>query len=340
MGPMLRVALLCAALVACQTAPPPTVYIETSQKSHSESFYRGLIESTVQVAVSCEDGNSTGSGVIIQSQWTGGSTIATAAHVADPGCEYKIRDLVFKTIARDEDYDIAILRGPRLNGKAVPFRRPHLGQEVIAVGYPYQPLIRDTALQITRGQLSAFLGERYKVSAPMYFGSSGGPVFDGTGALVGLTVSLWAQGRHPYPGEYFVTPAWRVFDMSRRFTKDFEVQELACRCGVPVPQALYPNALEITRRAQILRDSLGTPLLVVSGYRTREHNDRVGGAPRSHHLHAEALDLRSLYHTPAELADRYEALIASGEVPDGGLGIYRNHIHIDIGPAGRRWDKR
>jgi uncharacterized protein YcbK (DUF882 family) len=127
--------------------------------------------------------------------------------------------------------------------------------------------------------------------------------------------------------------------MSRRFSKNFDAAELACHDGSPVPVLYYDNATEVCRRAQVLRDLLGTTLKVNSGYRTLEYNRKVGGAKDSMHLSASALDLRSLYWTADQLADLYEGLIRLKLVPDGGLGRYDTFIHIDIGRP-RRWDER
>lgn len=126
--------------------------------------------------------------------------------------------------------------------------------------------------------------------------------------------------------------------MGPRFTKNFSVAELACKDGTPVPQALYANAKAIAERAQKLRDLVG-PLSVNSAYRTKQHNDTVGGAKESYHLTASAMDVRSTggVWTAHQLYLLYEGLIRLGVVPDGGLGRYKEFIHIDIGPA-RRWE--
>lgn len=320
---------LCFFLGACEhrleVLPEPT-------KEPTHERYLRLTKATVQVHTHCSGGNSTGSGVLID--WT---TVATANHVVDEGCTYKIHGSEWKVIARDEPGDIALLQGVTYAGEPVELETdPYLGEALIAIGYPHQPLTGDTQLQITTGVLSAKYADRYKISAPIYFGSSGGPVFTQEGKLLGLSVSLMTRGGNPMPGEWFATPAYRIQRLSRRFTKNFSVAELACKCGVPVPRKYYPNALEIVERAEKLRASVGHPLLVVSGFRTPDHNTEVGGAPESYHLTASALDLRSARVPAHELAAVYEALIASGKVPDGGLGVYADHIHIDLGPA-RRW---
>ncbi len=114
------------------------------------------------------------------------------------------------------------------------------------------------------------------------------------------------------------------------------MDELACKDGNPVPQEFYPNAEAICKRADKLRELLGVPLHVNSGYRTAAYNKHVGGKPHSEHLTASALDLRCHEWTPAQMADLYEGLIRLGIVPDGGIGRYDSFIHIDIGKP-RRW---
>lgn len=126
--------------------------------------------------------------------------------------------------------------------------------------------------------------------------------------------------------------------MHRQLTENFHVSELMCRDGTPVPSEYMENAYEVCRRAQVLRDIVG-PLVVLSGYRTPDYNRRVGGAKKSQHLTASALDLRSSLHPAGGLYIIYLGLIDRGQVPDGGIGLYvrKNFLHIDIGRAGRRW---
>jgi uncharacterized protein YcbK (DUF882 family) len=125
----------------------------------------------------------------------------------------------------------------------------------------------------------------------------------------------------------------------RRFAKSFPVTEVACKDGTPVPDVYYENATAICERAQKLRDLVGEPLQVLSGFRTPSHNKKVGGAAKSQHLTASALDLRCPPGWNADrLAGAYEALVRLGFVPDGGVGTYptKGFVHIDLGPA-RRW---
>lgn len=123
-----------------------------------------------------------------------------------------------------------------------------------------------------------------------------------------------------------------------KLTPHFLLSELTSHDGTPVPAKYIANARAICERAEVLRAEVG-PLFVTSGYRTASWNRRVGGAKGSFHLTASALDLTSRSVLARDLAKLYEALIKAGKVPDGGLGLYNNWIHIDLGRR-RRWGTR
>lgn len=60
---------------------------------------------------------------------------------------------------------------------------------------------------------------------------------------------------------------------------------------------------ELLAILECIRDAIGRPLRIVSGYRTPATNRAVGGARRSYHLSARAADL-PLGDVPLELAIR------------------------------------
>ena len=75
--------------------------------------------------------------------------------------------------------------------------------------------------------------------------------------------------------------------------------ELACKDSLrtPVPVDLRYRAGLVAVEFELIRAECcamagrDVPLTVTSGYRTREHNLAVGGAPNSQHLHMRALDI-------------------------------------------------
>ena len=85
----------------------------------------------------------------------------------------------------------------------------------------------------------------------------------------------------------------------------------------------------ITRLNQ-LREDLGVPIHVTSGYRTPEYNEQIGGADQSRHITGEAADIVAEGISPEELADAAEEYFP-------GIGIYEDgHVHVDVGPE-REW---
>jgi S1-C subfamily serine protease len=205
-------ALVALLLVGCAaSAPKPE---QPSRKAYVES----AIARTVQVFSDCAEGGGSGSGVIM-STTIGGSFIATAEHVVDGNnCIYKIDNQLVEVVATDEEYDIAILFTPKhYQVSAQTQGEAWIGLPVMAVGFPFQPWDDKTGLQVTDGTLSAYVKGRFKFSAPIYFGNSGGPVFDPDGGLVGLVTN----GNPNRDGEYFMTPASEVFRVYRDARKSW-----------------------------------------------------------------------------------------------------------------------
>lgn len=57
-------------------------------------------------------------------------------------------------------------------------------------------------------------------------------------------------------------------------TKNFARAEFDCPCGCSA-QMVDP---ELAEKLQRIRDALGKPVVITSGYRTAAHNAKVGGA--------------------------------------------------------------
>lgn len=115
-----------------------------------------------------------------------------------------------------------------------------------------------------------------------------------------------------------------------KISPHFDLSEFACHDGTPVPDEFVPNVEFLANEVlEVVRAAYGTPLAVISGFRTRRYNTAVGGAENSNHLDATAADIRTdgdtvaLYHTILTL---YE----NGRLPAlGGLGYYPGWIHVD-----------
>lgn len=120
----------------------------------------------------------------------------TAAHVVN-GCKAvsSPRWGPARVLVSDPRADLAVLKLPTASGQFVALRGrgPRLGEPISAGGYPLGQLL-GSGLKITTGVVSGLAGPEgdrslFQLSAPIQPGSSGGPVIDGAGALVGVTAA-------------------------------------------------------------------------------------------------------------------------------------------------------
>lgn len=122
----------------------------------------------------------------------------------------------------------------------------------------------------------------------------------------------------------------------RMDTKNFNESEFACKhCG--------ENKIDdrVLVMAQTIRDALGVPVRVNSGYRCPEHNANVGGVKGSKHTLGKAADL-SCSLGSAKMFETVKQLKAEGKLPDLDYCIkYKTFIHIDCGGKRRTlWEVR
>jgi uncharacterized protein YcbK (DUF882 family) len=122
---------------------------------------------------------------------------------------------------------------------------------------------------------------------------------------------------------------WKMVPRTRRAWpwQYFQPREIACR-GTGKLTVVY----RFLDSLNFLRSSFGRPLHVFSAFRTSYHNARVGGAPMSRHLFADACDI-STAGIDRELLERL-----AREAGFTGFGYYRSFLHVDLGRK-RSWGK-
>lgn len=95
-----------------------------------------------------------------------------------------------------------------------------------------------------------------------------------------------------------------------KLSKDFELSEFtrsdkAEELNIPnEPSADQINSLIdlVNKVIQPLRDLIGKPVIVLSGFRSEAANEAVGGEPNSQHTKGEAADLRVNGYPPEAVA--------------------------------------
>ena len=103
-------------------------------------------------------------------------------------------------------------------------------------------------------------------------------------------------------------------------TKNFNVEEYACKCGC----GRSDIKAELARKVQEVRDILGKSISINSGIRCIRHNGNIGASETSSHVDGWAADLQT-----KGSAARYEMLAAVLPIFDR-VGIAKNFIHVDV----------
>lgn len=92
----------------------------------------------------------------------------------------------------------------------------------------------------------------------------------------------------------------------------------------PSRPALERMNQPLIRMLDYARDLAAVPFVITSSLRSREHNEAIGGAYGSSHLFGDAVDIScEPFLRPVILP----ALFAAGFRR---VGIYANHVHVDI----------
>ena len=120
-------------------------------------------------------------------------------------------------------------------------------------------------------------------------------------------------------------------------TQNFSLSEFKCKDGSHVPDDLMDNVRLLCENLQVLREELGRPIRVISGYRSPKYNRRIGGARRSQHMLAKAADIRVNGMTPREVREVILRLIKEGQMMSGGVGLYTTFTHYDVRGRNARW---
>lgn len=74
-----------------------------------------------------------------------------------------------------------------------------------------------------------------------------------------------------------------------------------------------------------IRKELGRAMIINSGYRTKSHNEKVGGSPNSSHIKGLAVDV----HVP-DNQFRLELVRLALKHGIRRIGIYKTFVHLDV----------
>lgn len=110
-------------------------------------------------------------------------------------------------------------------------------------------------------------------------------------------------------------------DANEKVGQHFKVREFACKDG---SQVVFIDSYLISILDD-LRNQVGKPVYINSGYRTPTRNKAVNGAKYSYHMRGMAADIRANGVTPKELAKVLNSIVPNS----GGIIVYDNWVHFD-----------
>lgn len=119
--------------------------------------------------------------------------------------------------------------------------------------------------------------------------------------------------------------------------RHFNLCEFACRCcGQLPPGGMSPVLLQ---KLDDMREEIGMPIIVTSGYRCPRHNYNVGGVSNSQHVKGNAADI----YCRGLTVDRLAAYCVKHGFD--GIGRYygMQFVHVDVRDNGNspneyRWE--
>lgn len=122
-----------------------------------------------------------------------------------------------------------------------------------------------------------------------------------------------------------------------KLTTNFSLAEFQSKDGAEFPSGVIGKLTELAYALQIIRNELKVPISITSGYRSPEHNKKIGGAQESTHMQGIAADFKAQGMAPNAVAAILERLIKENKIPQGGLKAYASWVHYDIRGTKARW---
>ncbi len=118
-------------------------------------------------------------------------------------------------------------------------------------------------------------------------------------------------------------------DKNRKISENFCVKEFKCNDGSDTVLI----STELVEILQKIRNHFKKPVCITSAYRTQSYNAKVGGVANSQHTKGTGADIYINNVKCDEIAKYAEFLMPSG----GGIGLYKNFVHIDVRNYRSRW---
>ena len=101
--------------------------------------------------------------------------------------------------------------------------------------------------------------------------------------------------------------------------------------------SIQHNIQKLANQLQTLRNEVGVPVIINIAYRPVFYEVSKGRDGTSQHTLGKAADITAQGLKPKYVAAKIEQLISSGDMLQGGLGVYSTFVHYDIRKTRARW---
>ena len=282
------------------------------------------------VAVITED--SQGDTIFGSGFFIGTNLIATNYHVVKNASRITVklvaqkkRFLIEDVVAIDEERDLAILKVEGLSARPLTLglSKPNIGDEIYVVGNP-----EGLEGTFSQGIVSARRHDSlFQITAPISHGSSGGPVLNKRGEVIGMVIGTIAEGQNLN----FAISALELATFKQNALRKYGIQAVASDIP-PLPYKL-PNLNEIPTYDAFLSREKGDKFFRdgLFAEAVKEYKKAIGMSPE----YAEAqLGLANAYiklnpddsFAYIKLAEIYEKLLRTDEA----IQSYKQAVVIDI----------
>lgn len=123
---------------------------------------------------------------------------------------------------------------------------------------------------------------------------------------------------------------WKM-DFNKKLTTNFKWGEFwsGSKSGIRIepPEELFNKIVVMANELQIVRLMINKPIIITSGYRTKEWNKHKGGVPNSYHIQGIAVDSRAI---GISLLDYALYLAKYTKFMGFGINFNKNFIHTDL----------
>lgn len=217
----------------------------------------------------------------------------------------------------------------------------------------YEKYVEDTKLVLNENQFSALVSFTYNcgngnlkklianrtlpevAEAMLLYKKANGVVLNGLVRRRKAERELFLMPVEEYKGEVVkMSKIVKYYSKSKegnmQLSANFKVKEFACKDGSDVI-FISPELVDVLQK---IRNYFGKAVNINSAYRTPTYNKKVGGATYSQHCYGTAADIRITGIPPKGIADYAETLMPNY----GGIGIYKNFVHIDVREVKSRWN--